>query len=112
MVGPNLDLKLRHEPRDAVGVLLLPRPRLNAMSHVTPAALFVGGKLRAPDAQGGRELGPVPVGGVAYALDGQRVAGVSAFAVAELSDNRPLPAFFAICHRGTLRYFSRADIGH
>ena len=72
--------KLREEPCDAVGVLCLPRPCLDAVPHVTPTALFVGGELRAPDAPRRRQLGPVPVGHVANALVGQGVAGVSAFA--------------------------------
>ena len=74
-------LQLREEPGDAVGVLRLSRPRLNAVAHVTPAAPVVGGEGGAPDAPCGGELGAVPVRDVAYALGGQRVANVAAFAV-------------------------------
>ena len=43
-------------------MLRLPRPRLGAVSHVTPAALSVGGEGGAPDALRRRELGAVTVG--------------------------------------------------
>ena len=76
-VVPSLRFQLREEPRDAVGVLCLPRPRVDAVTHVTSPALSVGREGRTPDAPRGRELGAVPVGDVAYALGGQRVAGVS-----------------------------------
>ena len=76
-VGPGLSLKLREEPGDAVGVLRLSRPRLDAVADVPPAALFVGGEGTAPDAPCGRKLGPVPMGDVANALVGQSVAGVA-----------------------------------
>ena len=79
-VGPGLRFQLREEPRDAVGVLRLPRPRLDAMPHVTPAALCVGGEGRAPYAPRGWKLGPVPVGDIANALGGQGVANLATFA--------------------------------
>ena len=46
-----------------------------------PPAMLVGGEGRAPDALGGGQLGAVTVGGVAYALGGQGVAGVAPFPV-------------------------------
>ena len=76
-VGLGLRLELREEPRDAVGVLRLPRPRLDAVSHVTPPALFVGGEGGTPDAPRGGKLCPIPVGDVANALVGQGVAPVA-----------------------------------
>ena len=78
-VGPGLGLQLRQEPRDAVCVPRLPRPRLDAVAHVPSAALFVGGEGGAPYALRGGELCAVPVCDVAYALGGQRVANVSPF---------------------------------
>ena len=77
-VFPGLRFQLREEPRNAVRVLRLPRPRLDPVSQVTPAALFVGGEGGAPYALRGGKLGAVPVGDVANALGGQGVAGVSA----------------------------------
>ena len=74
---PSLSLKRRQEPRDAVCVLRLPRPRVDAVADVPPAALAVGGEGCAPDASRGGELGAVPVGDVANALGGQREAGVA-----------------------------------
>ena len=68
-------------------MLRLPRPRVDAVAHVTSPALAVGREGGAPDALRGRELGTVPVGHVAYALGGQRVAGVSP--VASTLDKAP-----------------------
>ena len=81
-VFPDLGLQLREEPRDAVGVLRLPRPRLDAVSNVTPAALAVGGEGGAPYPLCRGKLGAVSVRDVANALVGQGVAGVSTFAPA------------------------------
>ena len=78
-VCPCLGLQLREEPRDAVSVLRLPSPRLDSVAHVPSPALAVGGECRAPDAPRRGELSAVPVGDVANALGGQRVAGVSSF---------------------------------
>ena len=63
-VRTGFGLKLRQEPRDAVGVPRLPRPRLDAVSRVASPALFVGGEGGAPYALRGGKLGAVPVGDV------------------------------------------------
>ena len=81
-VCPGLSLKLREKPGDAVGVLRLSSPRLDAVPHVSPAALAVCGEGGAPDAPCGGELGAVPVSDVAYALGGQGVANVAALSSA------------------------------
>ena len=61
-VSTGLRLQLREEPRDAICVLSLPRPRLDTVARVSPAALFVCGEGGAPDAPRGGQLGPVPGG--------------------------------------------------
>ncbi len=76
-VGPGLCLKLREEPGHAVGVLRLPRPRVDPVAHMPPAALMVCREGCAPDAPCRRELSTVPVGDVANAFSGQRVTSVS-----------------------------------
>ena len=58
-IGTGLRFQLREEPGDPVGVLRLPRPRLDAVPHVASAALFVGREGGAPDALRGGELGAV-----------------------------------------------------
>ena len=80
-VVPSLGLQLREEPRDAVCVFRLPSPCVDAVAHVSFAALAVGCERRAPYALRGRKFGAVPVGDVAYTLGGQRVARVAPFSV-------------------------------
>ena len=75
--GSGLSLKLREEPGHAVGVLRLTRPCVDPVAHMPPATLVVGGDGCAPDALCRGELGAVPVGDVADALGGQRVAGLA-----------------------------------
>ena len=75
------------EEGDAVGVLRLPSPRLDAVAQVSPAALFVSAEGRAPDALRGWKLGAVPVGDVANALGGQRLVNVAPFS--SLFDKAP-----------------------
>ena len=79
---PGLSLQLREKPCDAIGVPRLASPRVDAVSHVTPPALLVGGEGGAPYALRRGQLGAVPVGDVAYALGGQGVAGVTPLALA------------------------------
>ena len=78
-VCPGLGLQLREEPRDPIGVLRLPRPRVDAVAHVPSPALEVGGESGAPDAPCGRKLCAVSVSRVANALGGQRAARISSF---------------------------------
>ena len=56
-------------------------------NHVTPAAPVVGGEGCAPDAPRRGELGAIPVGAVANALGGQRVANGAPFS--SLFDKAP-----------------------